>query len=55
LGAGFGPPWERPAETVREDVRQGYVTREAAARDYGVVLDPDTLAIDAAARAREGR
>jgi hypothetical protein len=26
-------------------VRDGYVSIEAAARDYGVVLDPETLEI----------
>jgi len=45
-GGGFGPPWERPVEIVREDVRQGYVTLESARSAYGVVLDPDTLEID---------
>jgi N-methylhydantoinase B len=47
-GGGFGPPWQRPVDKVREDVRQGYVTREAAARDYGVVMD-DALVVDEAA------
>jgi N-methylhydantoinase B len=47
-GGGFGPPQERPAARVVEDVRQGYVTREAAERDYGVVMN-DALAVDAAA------
>ena len=45
-GGGFGPPWERPPEQVREDVRQGYVTLEAARSDYGVMLDRETLEID---------
>ena len=45
-GGGFGVPWERPAERVREDVRQGYVTLESARSDYGVALDPETLEID---------
>ena len=45
-GGGFGPPWERPAEQVREDVRQGYVSRESALQDFGVALDPGTLDID---------
>jgi N-methylhydantoinase B len=45
-GGGYGSPLERPPERVQHDVRQGY-TSIAAARDYyGVVLDPDTLAID---------
>jgi len=45
-GGGFGPPWERPAEKVREDVRQGYVSLAAAERDYGVVLRGDRLILD---------
>jgi len=28
---------------VQNDVRDGYVSLEAAERDYGVVLDPETL------------
>jgi N-methylhydantoinase B len=44
-GGGFGDPRERDPERVRADVRDGYVSVEAAARDYGVVLDPDTLEI----------
>jgi N-methylhydantoinase B len=51
-GGGYGNPLERPVETVREDVRNGYVSIESAARDYGVVLDPVTLAVDEAATAR---
>jgi N-methylhydantoinase B len=34
-GAGFGPPTERAAEDVRDDVRNGYVSRKAAAEVYG--------------------
>ena len=48
-GGGFGVPSERPVERVVHDVRQGYVSVEAAARDYGVVCDPVTLALDAEA------
>ena len=48
-GGGYGPPHERAVEAVREDVRQGYVSIEAAAEIYGVILDPVTLAVDAAA------
>ena len=47
-GSGFGDPFERDAEAVRRDVELGFVTREGAERDYGVVLD-DTLGVDAAA------
>ena len=45
-GGGFGPPLERSIEAVAHDVRQGYVTPEAAFRDYGVVCDAATLAVD---------
>lgn len=33
-GGGFGDPRARPAEKVLDDVRNGYVSEEAAARDY---------------------
>lgn len=39
-GGGFGPPSERAVEALREDVRQGYVSVEGAACDYGVRFDP---------------
>ncbi len=51
-GGGFGPPLERPVEAVAHDLRQGYVTPEAAFRDYGVVCDAATLAVDTAASER---
>jgi N-methylhydantoinase B len=51
-GGGYGLPLERPAEIVAEDVRQGYVTASSAAELYGVVVDPQTLALDRAATER---
>ena len=38
-GGGFGDPRERDPELVRRDVRAGFVSREAAARDYGREVD----------------
>ena len=38
-GGGFGDPLERPAEQVLRDVTSGYVSVEAARRDYGVVIN----------------
>jgi N-methylhydantoinase B len=35
-GGGWGAPSERDPEAVRRDVREGYVSPEAAKRDYGV-------------------
>jgi N-methylhydantoinase B len=51
-GGGYGSPLERPVDEVLADVRQGYVTIGAAASYYGVVVDPDTLALDQAATER---
>lgn len=50
-GGGHGDPSTRPAERVREDVIDGYVSRQSAERDYGVVLN-DALEIDAKETAR---
>jgi N-methylhydantoinase B len=33
-GGGYGPPAERSADAVLADVREGYVSEEAARRDY---------------------
>ena len=38
-GGGFGDPADRDPERLAEDVREGYVTSEAAAREYGVGTD----------------
>ena len=46
-GGGYGDPVERPAELVLADVRNGLISIEAARSDYGVWIDPDSLALDA--------
>ncbi|HEY7540888.1 MAG TPA: hydantoinase B/oxoprolinase family protein [Methylomirabilota bacterium] len=38
-GGGYGPPSEREPDAIRRDVREGYVSAEAARRDYGIDLD----------------
>jgi N-methylhydantoinase B len=38
-GGGLGDPLERPAKTVFEDVRQGYVSIESAKSQYGVAVE----------------
>jgi N-methylhydantoinase B len=38
-GGGMGAPRERDAEQVWRDVRLGYLSREAALRDYGIDVD----------------
>ena len=40
-GGGYGDPKERSRELVLADVKNGLVSREAAARDYGVVIDKE--------------
>jgi N-methylhydantoinase B len=51
-GGGRGPAYEREIARVVEDVFQGYVTVEGARRDYGVVIDPKTNAVDKDATAK---
>jgi len=45
-GAGVGDPLERDIDAVVEDVRNEFVSVEAAQRMYGVCLDADTLEVD---------
>ena len=49
-GGGFGDPLERPAAKVATDVADGFVRRETALRDYGVVLTDDGSVDEAATR-----
>jgi N-methylhydantoinase B len=51
-GGGYGDPFEREPARVARDVRNGFVSVEAAARDYGVVVDATTFDVDAAATER---
>ena len=46
-GGGWGSPLERPAEHVRDDVLDGFVSIESAYADYGVVLSTDGAMLDA--------
>jgi N-methylhydantoinase B/oxoprolinase/acetone carboxylase alpha subunit len=48
-GGGFGDPLEREQELVENDVADGYVSIERAREDYGVVIDLETVKIDATA------
>ena len=46
-GGGYGDPYQRDPEHVRQDVIAGYVTSEVAAKEYGVIVrytgSPDEL------------
>jgi N-methylhydantoinase B len=48
-GGGYGDPRLRPVELVKLDIENGYVSRDAAERDYGVVVsqvDGGDLAVE---------
>jgi N-methylhydantoinase B len=50
-GGGYGDPFEREPALIARDVRNGFVSVAAADREYGVVVDPVTFAVDVAATA----
>jgi N-methylhydantoinase B len=58
-GGGYGDPFERDPDRVRDDVLDGYITADQARADYGVALDPtlriDRPATDAMRAARSAR
>jgi len=43
---GFGDPFERDIEKVREDVSNEVVSIEGAKKDYGIIINPVTLQVD---------
>ena len=47
-GGGFGPAWQRDPAQVDADLRDGYVTPDAARRDYAVAVDPADGRVDVA-------
>ena len=54
-GGGFGDPHQRALESLRRDVRQGYVSLDSAWQDYGVRFDPATLEPVELSGKRKGR
>jgi len=51
-GGGYGDPLRREAEKVVMDVRNEFITVEQARDDYGVIIDPQTLAVEGFTPAR---
>jgi N-methylhydantoinase B/oxoprolinase/acetone carboxylase alpha subunit len=49
MGGGFGSPLDRDPEAVLKDVENELVSPDVARDVYGVVIDPDKLALDLAA------
>ncbi|MGM0426145.1 MAG: hydantoinase B/oxoprolinase family protein [Thermodesulfobacteriota bacterium] len=52
-GGGYDDPLKRDPQMVEQDVREGYVSIQGAKEDYGVIIDPDALRVDAEATRRE--
>jgi N-methylhydantoinase B len=50
---GMGPPLERDPALVVQDVLDGFVSREAAQQNYGVVIDPAQRTLDRDATQQE--
>ena len=48
-GGGYGDPLDRPAETVLEDVLDGFCTLVHAREAYGVIIDAEAESVDRAA------
>ena len=48
-GGGWGDPFQRDPQRVLWDVINEYVSIESARTDYGVVIDADTMTVDALA------
>jgi 5-oxoprolinase (ATP-hydrolysing) len=49
---GYGDPIERDPGLVASDVLDGFTTAELAEREYAVVIDPETMTVDAEATRR---
>jgi N-methylhydantoinase B len=51
-GGGYGVPYERPTEKVKQDVEEGWITKERAYGVYGVVFDEKGNLDEAATKKR---
>jgi len=51
-GGGWGHPFDRELERVLADVRGGFVSRESAEEDYGVIIAADGASVDPSATAK---
>ena len=52
-GGGYGDPLRRDPELVREDVIDGYVSREHARIDYGIIFKDGSIEVDQSSSADE--
>jgi len=51
-GAGYGKASDRDPQLIRQDLARGYISKEAAMRDYGM-SDSDVESVLASVRAGE--
>lgn len=51
-GGGYGDPYLRDANKVAQEVRNGIISIKQAKESYGVVVDPETFAVDVEATGR---
>jgi N-methylhydantoinase B len=51
-GGGYGSPLDRPSSVVAADVKEGYVSREAAEKQYGVLFQGSSFVVDETATER---
>ncbi|NOR13795.1 MAG: hydantoinase B/oxoprolinase family protein [Candidatus Aminicenantes bacterium] len=51
-GGGYGDPKLRDPQKVAQEVRNGIISSERAAKDYGVSINPETFELDAEATRR---
>lgn len=54
-GGGYGDPLTRPVEQVARDAAEGFISREAAQTEYGVILNADGLVDEGATVAERKR
>ena len=51
-GGGYGDPYDRPEQKVCEDYLDGYITKETAREEYGVVIEDSEVDTEATRRLR---
>lgn len=54
-GGGYGNPYERDAQKVVMDVKNGFITREQAKEDYGVILKQDEFEVEGVSAERRNK
>lgn len=54
-GGGYGDPLKRDPEKVAMDVKNEFITVEQAREDYGVIINPETFAVEGFTEERQRR